>query len=491
MLGTGEDVEQTPEYLIEAVLGVLGRYILNRRLVSDERHEIGDKVGDEAMKYFAAVPRGQLSDAETASYAKALRQIGQVRYYSGNIPEAVEAFNESLEMAKELVERDPENADWQFELGQSHFWIGYAHWNERELSAALTQFEAYRDISERLVERDPENSIWQLEQAYSYNNLGAVFEQQGRLDKAERAFEAHARILEGLSLKSPEDHRLRADLADAYSRLGRVLEDRGQLSQARTRFEASLGLFKEASAALPDDMDLQRLLSSAFYNVGNILLMQGETKSALERFRSSLEGDRRLVAHDPDHRLWLAGLTEDLNAVVRILIALGELDEAGSLLDEESEITQALLEQAPDHREWRFARARNLSTGAELKSRRHQTRSARESLEAARVILQQLVGESESLRDRLWLARAYEHLGEVYGEMGDRERAAETWEQAFEIAEQLVAANSSSPLHLEMLVRSLVLSGRGQEAKPLIEKLASMGYRSISYRTFLERHGAG
>ena len=39
---------------------------------------------------------------------------------------------------------DPENPDWQFELGQSHFWLGYSCWEERDLGAAIEQFDELR-----------------------------------------------------------------------------------------------------------------------------------------------------------------------------------------------------------------------------------------------------------------------------------------------------------------------------------------------------------
>ncbi len=478
-----EQRRRQAETLIDFMLGDL-----RQELQAIGKLQILDKIGDQAMEYFAAVPEGDLSEEEMASYAQALHQIGQVRFSLGRMDEAAQAFGESLTRAQELAARDPQNVDWQFDLGQSHYWVGYARWRESDLDVALQHFESYRHISEQLVERDPENTTWQTELAYSYNNIGLVFNQQGRLSEAARALEAHARIFESLSLKSPEDPALRAELADAYAKLGRVLEDHGELTQARSRFEASLELFTQAAASSPDDMGLQHLLNSTFHHVGKVLLMHGETTLALERFRSGLEGNRRLVAHDPEHRLWLAGLSDDLNAVAGILIERGKLNEAESLLAEDSEITQTLVERAPSHRGWLFARARHLLTRARVASLRGRMQSALEDLETVQATFQQLVTESESLRYRLWLALAHEQLGEAYRSTGEIERAAATWEQASEIAAQLVAAKSS-PWHLETLARALVLSGRVEDAKPHIEQLAESGYRSTNYLAFLDRHG--
>ena len=446
-------------------------------------------VGDQAMAYFAAVPESDLSDTEKASYAKALHQIGQVRFNLGQMSEAAAAFGESLAMARELAARDPKNAARQFDLGQSHFWVGSSHWGARDFEAALEQFEAYRQISKGLVERDPENATWQRELAYSYSNVGMTLEERGMLAEATRALEANVRILEGLSLTSPEDRDLSVSLATAYARLGRVSESIGQLSRARDRYEASLEMFKQIHESRPDDMELRSHLNGAFFQFGKILLSQGETVSALASLRSALELSRRLVAHEPDHDPWLAALAFDLRELALVLLALGEREEARPLIEEDSRITQVLVDQAPGHPRWRLNKACSLWSRALLDSHQGKGQRARESLETALRILRQLVTENDSLEHRLWLVRTHEKLGEIYEEAGDREQATEAWRRGTEIAEGLVA-EKPSPAHLERLVRLRILAGEHADARPIIERLASMGYRRISYRAFMESHGA-
>ena len=480
-----EQRRRQAETLIDFMLGDL-----RSELQPLGKLSILDKVGDQAMEYFASVPEGDLSDEETASYAQALHQIGQVRFSLGRMDEAAEAFGESLARAQELAARDAQNADWQFALGQSHFWVGYSHWGDRDFAAALEQFEAYRRISESLVERDPENASWQRELADSYSNIGTILEKQGRLLEAARALEANARILEGLSLEAPEDRDLSIALASAYARLGRMSGSLGQLSQARGRFEASLEIFRQTAASRLDDMELRSHVNGAYYHIGQILAMQGETVSALESYRSALGHSRRLVAGEPENSEWLAALAFDLRGIALTLISLGELDEARSFLEEDREITQALVEQAPDHQRWRLDQACNLWGRALLDLRRGQLPRAREGFETALESFQRLADESDSLDHRLWLAQAHEKLGEIEVELGNSERAAEVWSRGAGIAEVLVEAESS-PVHLAMLVRMLVLTGEPEEARSFIERLASMGYRRMDYRVFLELHGLG
>ena len=447
-----------------------------------------DKIGDQAMEYFAAAPEGGLSDEETASYARALHQIGQVRFALGEMSEAAKVFRESLVMAKELAARNPEDPDLQFELAQSHFWVGYAHWRGRELDAALEQFEAYRDISEKLVESDPENPVWKRELAYSYSNLGQTFEEQGRLVEASRALEANARILERLSLQAPEDLSLTSSLARAYSKIGRVAELRGELSQARVRLEAYLTLISKASAARPENTDLQVTMNKALFQVGRILFLQGEPSLASERYDTALEISRRLVAHEPDNQEWLRGLALDLSLSANMLLGRGDLDGASSLVGEVMEIGPLLLRKAPDSPETRYMNAYAFWTRANLRMRRGQLDSARQDLQSGAEMLQRLIQESPSLRYQLWLAKVLEKLGENYQQTGEAARAAETWSQGLLLARELAAA-VPSPEHLGTLVEMLVLNQHQEEAAPFIEQLAAMGYRHPIYVDFLDRHG--
>lgn len=446
--------------------------------------DILDKVGNQAMEYFATVPEGELSDEETASYARALDQIGQVRFALGEMNEAAAAFRQSLSMTQELAARNPEDPELQFALGQSHFWVGYSHWEGRDADAALEQFEAYRDVSERLVENDPENLKWQRELAYSYSNLGQLFEEEGRLLEASRALEANARIIEGLSLRAPEDGSLTVSLANAYAKLGRVAEHRGELAQARLRFEASLDLTEQACAADPEDMELQASKSRALFHVGKILLMQGESSSALGYFRNAVEVGRRPVAHEPDHQGWRIGLAIDVNQTAKTLLDLGDINEAKRLSRESHKIAKAFFGQDPDHTETRYLYARTLWTKASIAMHQGELRAAQADFQTVATILKKLIEESESHQYRLWLLRALEKLGATTGQLGEPERATAIWEHGAQIARDLVAVNAS-PEPLDFLVRMLVLTQRNEEARPLIERLAAMGYNRETYLDFL------
>ncbi|ODS03715.1 hypothetical protein AUC71_08120 [Methyloceanibacter marginalis] len=73
-----------------------------------------------------------------------------------------------------MVEADPENAAWRFDLGITHERIGDILKAQGDLSAAMDSYEAKRKIVAKLVETDPGNARWQRDLAFAYDRVANV-----------------------------------------------------------------------------------------------------------------------------------------------------------------------------------------------------------------------------------------------------------------------------------------------------------------------------
>jgi len=478
-----EQRRRQAEKLIDFLLGDL-----RRDLQPIGKLDVLDKVGDQAMAYFAAVPEGDLSNEETRNYAKALHQIGQVRFALGRVPEAAEAFGESLALAESLAARDPTRADWQFELGQSRFWLGFLHWKMGDLAAALEQFEAYRRISEDLVARDPENAAWQLELAYSHSNLASVLEKRGKLGPAAAALAVSAQVLERLAAGKDDGDPLSVELAHVYAKLGKVLENQGELTGAQARYEANLDLMRRAAAAAPDDIETLRFLGLAHDHVGDVLWLRGDLAGALEHYRADLEIAARVAGRDRENLEWREELALVHNKVARAHLLADDFEQARRHLEEERQIVQALIEESSDPHRWRFAQAIHRLWRSELLVRGGPAGAAIPDLEACRATFEVLARDTEDSRNGPLLARTLWLLGEAHDRSGDAASARWVWREGAELSEGLLAGDRAFR-HLDLRIRFLLSLGYPEEARPLIEELAVIGYREPSYREFLERHG--
>ena len=466
------------EKLIDFMLGDL-----RQELQPIGKLDLLDQVGDRAMEYFADVPEGELTPEEMASYAKALHQIGQVRFARGRIVEATEAFAEGLAMAQRLATRDQNNTVWQFELGQSHFWLGFLHWKERDLDAAIEQFEAYRRISEALVSRNPQNEDWQLELAYSHSNIGSVLEERGQPAQAAVELNASAQIMERLSAGKGDGHPLLVESAHVIAKLGRSLQSQGHLAEAQTRYQEHLNLIERASTAAPEDMQRLRFLGIAHSHLGDLAWHLGDLDATTAHYQTSLHIMARVAGNDPENLVWKAELALHHNKLGRAFLAAGDLKTARRHLEQDQALVQTLLQSDPTHGPWQLAQGRSRFAWARFWFTAARLDLAHREAIAALETLQGLNDGTLSREETLWAVFAGWFLGEIETTRGNLKNARRTHENALRAARSFVE-QYRQPLHLDLLARLLVALDQHSEAQPLIAELYEIGYRQPDFLTF-------
>ncbi|PTL81438.1 protein kinase [Vitiosangium sp. GDMCC 1.1324] len=432
-------------------------------------------VGDKALEYLATVPEAEQTPEELMQRSKVLGQIGQVRFGQGRFAEASRAFLESLQVARGLVAREPNNGGWLFALGQSEYWVGFALTQQKDLKGALQHFEAYLDISRRLVAMDARNTDWQLELAYAHSNIASIQQLLGDGQAASSALGASATIMETLRAQRPEDVLLQRELAQVYAKLGDAARSRGALPEALKWFRQNLTLLESLAAGAPEDAGLRRLLGIARSHVGDILLFQGDTRGALAQYEAELDLARSLAAHDADNVTWRGELLLRYEKVGRCQRVLGNLATARALFDTELRTATELLAKSPEHRGWRFALARGHMSLASVDGAQGQETRARGHLREALAVLEKLCAEAPAERDfSLWRASGLWQLGLLETRAGAAAHARTAWEEA--LASLGPGEQAPEPSVLDLRARLLLGLGRADEARPLLETLDWMGY---------------
>ena len=474
-----EKRRQQAEALIDFMLGDL-----RQQLQPIGKLKILDQVGDRALEYFAAVREGDLSPAELASYAKTMHQIGQVRFGLGKKPEAKAAFVASLALARRLAASDPKNQQWQFELGQSHFWVGFLWWKERKLDQAMAEFEAYLRISAELVARDPQNSDWQLELAYSYSNIGSIAEEQNDLDRAASSFATSLKVFDELIGRRKETAELLVEAAKIDVKLAEVLHRRGDLEGAIARHRAALSNYQAALAQDPANALLLTSASSVKGYLGNLLLELGDPAGARDLFRADLEIMEGLVRRDPDNFNYKELLSSRINRLGRALLASGNLAEARQALTRDRALTAELLAKNAEVPAWLFARARNWCSWSLLALAEQDPRQTRLAASSCRDILGKLPATGEDRSYRWWLARSHWLLGLAHRRMGEPESAILACREGAAIARPLIETHPL-PGEMDLFVRLSSCSDNAAEARPWLARLSAIHYRESAFLAFL------
>jgi tetratricopeptide (TPR) repeat protein len=458
---------QQGEKLIGFMLGTL-----RSKLEPIGKLDVLDSVGDEAMSYFAALgTRG--TPQEMLDRAKALRQIGDVRFNEGHLPEALVAFQQSLTEVLALHDAKPDNNEYLFELGQSEFWVGYVAWQRNDLEQAYASMTKYMRYSQELSDRAPDNAAYRMELAYAHNNLGSVARARGHANEALSEFRVAAAISEGELKSKPDDARATTDLADMWSWISSTLQDLGRLQESEQAAAKAADLMRSVheqgknSPGSARYADFLVLLADAQLRLGQVATATGQIESA----RAIYKG---LLVSDPSNAFW------HQNALVAdyYLVAVSAPDawtpQTRQLLDATAAGLLTLADKDPTNKTilWRIASVDRLRALGALAQ--GNAASALESARRAHEVMQKLVaGKNAPAHLHVAAAQVEQTLGAATLANGDRSAAVQIWTQAL----AGLGTETGDDLAVKALQRLLAADlGNSELAARLSQQLAKAGF---------------
>ena len=459
---------QQGEKLIGFMLGTL-----RSKLEPIGKLEVLDSGGDEAMSYFAALgTRG--TPQEMLGRAKALRQIGDVRFNEGHLPEALAAFQQSLKELLALHDAKPDNNEYLFELGQSEFWVGNVAWERNDLEQAHASMEKYMRHSQELSDRAPDNAAYRMELAYAHNNLGSVAKAQGHANEALSEFRLAAAISETELKSKPGDARATTDLADMWSWISSTLQDLGRLQESEQAAAKAADLMRSVheqgknSPASARYADYLVLLADAQLRLGQVATATTQIESARAIYKE-------LLAQDPKNAFW----RQNALAADYFLVAASAPDtwtpQTHQLLRATVAESQALADKDPTNQTIlkKIAIVTRLQALGELAQGK--TEPALQSARRAHDVVQKLTaGKSVPTDLKVIAAQVEETFGATMLAGGDKSAATQVWTLALAGFDK----ESEDNLGLKATRRLLAIDlGNAELAAQLAQELDKAGFK--------------
>lgn len=424
-----------------------------------------DGAGRKVLEYFEGLDPDELDSRTVARHAKALHQLGDVRMAQGRLDEAQVFFRQAVTQTRVLVERDPDDREALFELGQGRFWVGNVFFEQGDLQAALVEMRAYLETSQALHALDPDDDALLMEVADGHNNVGALLVGLGNSALAHEHYIAALETSRQLVDRDPTDTYLRRQLVDAQLRIGQMHESEGELVDAKSAYTDAVATALALYEQEPADTEAATALSLAYDYLGNAAQALGELDEEHRLRALQLEILGALCEAEPAQVDWGDLLASARYKMAGVLTWRGETEEPLALLRLAIDWHEGLVRQGVERTQDDQQLANLRIAVAEVHLLRGNLVAARETAERVLVIDDRLWREDFDAR---WI------LGKVAQHEGNPRDAHALFLKGLEIAR----ANAAPRDHraLSRLARALLTLGELDAAKSPVYKLLGMGY---------------
>lgn len=309
--------------------------------------------------------RQQLHDANpNNAYAArnlsvSLEKMGDFYFRFGqsyDVKRGLENYQRSLEIRQRLYETSPNDTQTARDLSISLGRMGDIYLQRRQSGDAERALEAYQrslEIQRQLHDAYPKNVEAIRDLYISLNKLGDFYlkrSQDGDSELALNAYERFYEIVRHLYETHPNDSQAARDLFVSLNRLGNCYLRRGENGdQIRTleAYQHSLEIARHLHDTCPNDAQAGRDLSFALNKLGDFYIRRGESGDkdrALDVFQRSLEIRQRLYEASPNDTQTARDMSVSLKKMGDFYLNRGEIGDVERALDR-FRLCTALLER--------------------------------------------------------------------------------------------------------------------------------------------------
>jgi serine/threonine-protein kinase len=436
--------------------------------LGDVFSQVGDGAGEKAA-YQEAVElaeglaaSGRGGDDARFVLAKSLARRASTERFGTRGGEGTLAMTRrSQAILRELVARDPSNAEYLEQMCDSHYQIGLTLAADLGRPAeAVAEYEDSIAICRKLADRQPEVHRFQNRLATLHNNISAAMERLGRLDEAVAARRRAVAIWRVTAEANPAVRTLQNNLGFGLNQLAWKLSTIGRPAEALEPLAEARPILRKLTDADYRSLAHPNNLAWNHIYTGDALRRLGRWREAEAEHREALALFRRMADDNPSVHGCLANVAwghEYLGVVLK---------DAGRLTEAESQYRAAIAvrrkvagDRSAVAQYWRDLAISQAGLGQLLKEM-GRSPGAEAEHRAALAILRELVRRNPTTpgyRDDL--ARGHTDLGDLALSLGHPAKARDAYDQAIAIREALVREIPSATMYLSNLAYSLRCRG--------------------------------
>ncbi len=464
---SARDQRRQAESLIEFMVGDL-----RDKLQPVGRLDVLDGVGSRVLDYYSKQDTAELSDGALLQRSRALSLMADVAYQRGNLERAEALYRQALAGTGELVRRSPDDPQRIFEHAQNVFWSGEVARFRGDPDGAASGYREYRQLGYRLTALAPDSLKYRIEVLYGEEDVGISLYNKRDYEGATKQFTSVVKPMRDLAALYPSDIRYQKEIGKALSWVAESERAQGHFDTAIATRQRQLSLLEGLLSSNPTDVDLRSQAAVSHVALGVLHGARGESAEAIGNLETAVAEADRLISVEPKNAFWKMSAAMARLQLARQLLAVGRHDDAKAETARGCALSAGLRASGAG-----MVRARVVQTDCTmLRSRLELPSAPDEALALAQRALAsaRLERNEDPVTNRYRVAAAYLLLGEVNQRTGQAAAAAKAWNAGLE---QIPGGAAERPQDMDTRAELLRRVGRGAEARPLINRLNSIGYR--------------
>lgn len=328
----------------------------------------------EALQISAELAERDPGRAEwQVGLAESLFYVGLVHWQRGEIDQAGSYFLRQVEVVDALSAAELGNVEHL--SARLYAWTNYGRVLELagRFEEAQQAYQSVMDAAQMLVTLDPDEPEWQLELGFAHNNLGKLKASLGRLREAQEHYRTDLAIKQEL-LSTNSTHNLwREYLGVSHYYMGRIEQQLGLDPEAIDQFELALGAFDHLLTVDASVLPWRERRADALRAMAVSQRRLGLANDAGATVAEALSELEMLTSSNPDNALWWRDLGQAQLEAAWQAVAAGEQQLALSRVQACDEVLQRLETLGASDVE-----TRKLQAAAELTAGDALLRTARE-----------------------------------------------------------------------------------------------------------------
>lgn len=304
------------------------------------RLNVLDAVGEKIVEYYARQPSWQIGADELGRRSRAFHLLGRIAEDSGNLEAAERHFRAAYEATQRLLTVAPDSHDRMFEHSQSAYWVGHFNYANNDYSGTEPYWQEYLDLAQRLTELEPENEEYQTELGYALGNMGIVFFETGRYEQAQTVIEQELEIHISIAGAAEEGQvRPWISVADSYAWMADIANRVGDHERAIALRRQQVGVYEDQLAGYLTDWDVRPFALRAELGLGWTMVSPGPSASredlefGLGVLESLVTEMNAMAEHDPANVDWRITVIGHRNWLAHAYLLTGNVDAAQAALD--------------------------------------------------------------------------------------------------------------------------------------------------------------